>query len=197
MVATLPVALVAFSVLLHSAPAPKPPNQDTYDAADKNSVRSNGALLTASVSVEETKDGPAIHVSWSLDYKGPRQPLVIYTPSLAVANSGTRVHFFAEDAKSKLYHGHVTSCPPPLGPLIFGKLQFMTVKAGEAGTGKLVIPVDKVRATFGDRLQALGESPTLRLQLFHEPTERGKRFDLDAWTGELCSKVLLVPLKKW
>jgi hypothetical protein len=44
-----------------------------------------------------------------------------------------------------------------------------------------------------DRQQA----PPLWLQVRHQPHDRGIAHSLDAWTGELYSRVLRVPLKRW
>jgi hypothetical protein len=71
-------------------------------------------------------------------------------------------------------------------------------QVGADSGGTLVLPVTKINETYQHKHGDYAiESPVLRFQLEHAPFDRGQRQELDAWTGKLYSKVVLLPLKHW
>ncbi len=54
-----------------------------------------------------------------------------------------------------------------------------------------------VRTRVADEERGRDPPARIRVQLEHKPSDRGARFTLDAWTGDLYTKVLEVELDKW
>ncbi|MCI0378015.1 MAG: hypothetical protein L0215_10435 [Gemmataceae bacterium] len=173
-------------------------SEEFYKRRDEQAKRWNGALLEATASIAKGKDGQELHIHWSIDYNGPRPPLTILEPSLTRPISiQTVVVFYAEFKDGKRYPFQFAA-PSALGFRIPEAGWFVTAEKGKKATGTLILSLAKIKERYqfkhGD--YSIG-SPVLRLQLEHSPSERGQAGELDAWTGTLYSKVVLVPLKGW
>ena len=162
-------------------------------------VRTSGVLLEATaVRAKEDAKGDTIEIDWELDYTGRRPPLVILEPSLSRATAEQTVAVFYALGKNGKVHEVEMKSPHPVG---FGFSTpaewFATVEKGKTATGTLTLSARDAGARF-KRLwpdQFDDTAPEVRVQLMHNPKDRGG--DLDAWTGTLHSVVREVPLKKW
>ncbi|MCI0641468.1 MAG: hypothetical protein L0Y72_04380 [Gemmataceae bacterium] len=171
-------------------------SEEFFKRCDEQAKRWNGALLLATASIAKGKDGQELHIHWSIDYNGPRPPFTILEPSLArPISSQTTVRYYAEFKDGKRYPFQIAA-PSPLGFSIPQPGWFVTAEKGEKASGTLVLSLARIKERYqfkhGD--YAI-ESPVLRFQLEHTPSARGQNGHLDAWTGQLFSKVVLVPIK--
>ena len=161
--------------------------------------RVNGVLLKAQMSAHPRNNPTVLQVGWTVDYTGARQPLVILKPSTTEATGQTRLIVYAEDARGRP-HQYTIHAPTPQGMYVSKKQWFVTVPKGESASGVIRASVADVRSFFlkhwPDRFDAK-IAPRLSIQLVHAPTDRGEAHNLDAWTGQLWSKVLKVDLKSW
>jgi hypothetical protein len=201
---SLVVALLALGVLplcpAQEKPGrdPKAENQEFYKVRSALAGRRAGAMLQATVAIADGPDrAEEIQLNWTLDYTGPRPPLIILRPSLEDGTAGqTRVILYAEGKDGRVYEGQLES---PTPPLVQGtpKEWFLTIPPGKTATGELKISARRVADCFQQPWpkQFDDTPPILHVQLIHKPHHRGG--DLDAWTGELYTPVLKVPLKKW
>src|SRR5262245_56565936 len=172
------------------------PNQKVLDQRNQLAGRKNGTLLLATVSVVKADAGDSIEVAWTLDYNGPRPPLVIVKPSRSCG--ATTVTFFAESASGEL-------CTVDLFTVsAFGNYarenDFLVVDAAARESGVIVVPINELRLAFEKKYspQIARKPPkTLYVQLKHTPSDRGTKYELDAWTGALATSVTKVPLRKW
>jgi hypothetical protein len=88
------------------------------------------------------------------------------------------------------------------GPLLSSlapKEWFRTVEKGKQGAGTMLISVAKLRQFYEGHWpdQFGAAAPVVRVQLRHKPFDRGVAFDLDAWTGEVYTPLIRIPLEKW
>ncbi|MCI0378014.1 MAG: hypothetical protein L0215_10430 [Gemmataceae bacterium] len=173
-------------------------SQEFYKTCDELAKRWCGALLEATASIAKGKDGQELRIHWSIDYNGPRPPFTILEPSLTRAISNqTTVKFYAESKDGKRYAFEIAA-PVPLGVSIPQPGWFVTAQKGEKATGTLVLSLARIKERYQHRHgDYSSESPVLRFQLEHTPSARGQNGQLDAWTGQLFSKVVLVPIKHW
>ena len=185
------------------APAAGAPKQDPfYEIRSSLHRRTNGVRLVAAASVSGT-DAGTIEIKWSLDYEGPRPPLVILAPGLENATNGqTQVLVYAQVKGGKRADAHEMTLGSPVQLDIFWvpKDWFLTVEKGKTATGAIPIRVSDIRKFFvknwPERFKE-DPPPEVRIQMVHKPTERGQEYALDAWTGELYSAVVPIELRKW
>ena len=193
------IATIIVCVPLLSFGADAPKDDPFYKIRSELNRRTNGAMLVATASASET-DADRIEIQWSLDYDGPRPPLTILRPSLELATcSQTQVIVYARPAGGRP-HEMILSSPLQHGKYWAPQGWFVTVEKGKTTTGVIPIRVSEIKAFFlknwPDRFRE-SPPPEVRIQLVHRPTDRGGQYNLDAWTGELYSAVILVELKKW
>ena len=193
------IVAALFFVPLAACGADGTEDDSLYKARSSLSRRLNGAKLVATAAVSGA-DADKIEIRWSLDYEGPRPPLVILTPSLSLATDGqTEVIVYAQPKGGK---PHEMRLRAPIQPDKFWvpKDWFLTVEKGKTAQGLIEVRVAEVKEFFvknwPERFKE-GPPPQVRIQLAHNPTERGQAHGLDAWTGELCSAVVLIELKTW
>jgi hypothetical protein len=165
------------------------------------SGRKNGVRLEAIASVAGQRDTPEIRVKWTLDYTGPRHPLIILEPSLSHPSLGqTSVVCGAVGRDKRVYlctvSGREYSEPGLNAP---GRNRFLTLPKGETGTGTVDFPAAVIRDYYRKHWpEQFGDTPPeLRVKLAHWVTERGEGFGLDAWTGQVNTGFLRVDLPKW
>jgi hypothetical protein len=183
-------------------PAPKQdfrgPNREFYKGRSTLAKRGFGVLLQATAKAAAKPNAPdEITIQWTLDYTGPRPPLIILEPTLERETEGqTAALFYAEGPDQKVYTYQVDSPSPVILTGVPDKW-FLTVDKGKAATGRISIPAVKVRIGFQATWpEIFGETPpVLHVQLWHKPRFRGG--DMDAWTGELFSPVLGLAVNKW
>lgn len=188
-------------------------------------VRKNGVLLTGRVEIKsEPRKGDLIILHWSLDYNGPRQPLNILKPTLARPAAGQTYvlfHFVDDDGQIIGPNGrpylvaiHANHAPDTWWP--FSKEDFLEIKKGETAKGALQViyghqlaslarekwpqkfqrfPVGRLFVELRHNPDARGESVLIRPVDFSSQ-ELGELVDLDAWTGQLQTDLLEIPLKK-
>lgn len=175
----------------------KEPFEEHLAQLKKLSKRVNGVLLSATA---EAKND-SIEIKWSLDYDGPRPPLIIQKP-MYPGNTwyATKIHILVRGAKSEVRAVQFTApygpgLPPPLT-----KEDYVTVEKGKSTSGNMSLAVAEVKARLVKEFPALaGAMPPKEvfIQLEHSPTQRGEQFTVDAWTGRLHSLPSKVTLKKW
>lgn len=182
------------------APDQAKKNEDFYKGRSALGRRANGVRLQVATVAPAGDKGDEIRLDWTLDYEGPRPPLIILEPSLERDTGGQTVVVFYAESKDRRPHGYDMASPPNVGRGAFSpKNFFIAVEKGKQGSGAITVPIAKLReyytkhwpAQFGDVV------PVLWVQLRHKPFDRGSGFDLDAWTGEVYSPVVKVPLPKW
>lgn len=175
-------------------------NQLLYKGRSSMAKRFAGARLRAKASVVPKQGKPdEIIIDWTLDYNGPRPPLIILKPSLEVKSRGqTEVIFYAEGKNGYPYEFHHKS-PAPLYTIQNRTIDdYLIIDKGKTAAGKIRVSMEWVRFFFQLYLhpsQYGKEPPVIHVQLRHKPYERMDV--LDAWTGELYSKVHKVNVKKW
>lgn len=161
--------------------------------------RENGVQLKATVEVRETNGEAEILLHWAIDYDGPRPPLVILKPTLEPALSAQcAVIFYPFWADGKDYPVP-SHWPTPDKSAQIGKEHFLTLRAGEVGRGTLRVMASRLREELRKRWPdqlVKSAPPWLYVRLHHDPTVRGERHDLDAWTGSLQTELITVPLAK-
>jgi hypothetical protein len=100
---------------------------------------------------------------------------------------------YLEDSDNRIHEidivGHILPTIYPPAP----KEWFITVDKGQFGKGTITVELAVIRLRFANQCKGnVGPLSKLRIQIQHQPYERG--FDLDAWTGQLWSPVILVRL---
>ena len=71
---------------------------------------------------------------------------------------------------------------------------------GEKAQGDILVPVSQVKEHLLKHWPNDFDKqrpPDIRVQLEHRPSDRGAMYSLDAWTGNLYTKVLEVGLEEW
>lgn len=178
-------------------PKPKDPFEEHLALLKEVSQRTNGVLLTATAEIKDD----SIEIKWTLDYDGPRPPLIIQKPMYpGNARAATSIRIVARGVKPRVLSVQFVArrggpgFPPPLT-----KDDYTTVEKGKTATGKTSLPVADVKARFiKDFPEHSGETPPKEVfvQLLHLPTERGEQFDYDAWTGGLYSLPVRLSMAK-
>lgn len=158
--------------------------------------RENGVLLAAEVVVE----GRRAELRWTLEYDGPRPPLIILDPALDNPTEGqTEVLVYAVGKDDYLCEKSYKSVVPVPGVRTIP--DFLTIPRGERKAGAILLHLADLRAHFYGNWPTRfgGPPPPMFVQLRHSPKWRdyGLR-SLDAWTGELYTKVVSFPkLSEW
>ena len=191
---------------LHAADVDKPVQVDLDDLLKREfvSYRNGLSLEVTHAEIVEAGKKKQIHVHWVLRYSGKRWPLIVLRPSLEDYTYGdTRVGLYARGSDSgKAYCVSFKSAGNPFVRRPDGRKDwFLEIdeKRGKA-TGVIKINLDAAKkllpedyaADFGKDL-----SPMLYIQLEHLPRDRSGMLELDAWTGELRSKLVKVEGKAW
>jgi hypothetical protein len=184
--------------LLHGAGPATEHHEKRIEADRKAAVRVNGAQLRATVEVRKTREDTEILLHWSLDYTGPRQPLIILKPTLDDPYYGEcAVVFHAIGFDGKDYP--ITLHPPSFrDPFLNPDKTFITVRPGEVGRGTLIVSAARVTKEIRKEWAVqFGKAAPRHLyaQILHTPWQRGAGKHSDAWTGELQTQWLTVPLK--
>jgi hypothetical protein len=157
--------------------------------------RENGAKLTiANAAISGQGEARRFTLDWSIDYTGPRPPLVILTPTFQWPTHGqTKLYFVrrGEAGKAKpFWVATVTEDGPGPG----GRPPFSISKDGKPVASLLFVPIRLLRKA-ADR--DVDTAEPLYVQMLHQPTDRGLwggKDDLDAWTGTLWSNPLQVKI---
>ena len=164
----------------------------------------NGVTVRIEVKPVPAEKPDAVEAEWVLKYSGPRPPLVILPPSLTdgVKDRETELMFFATGKSGKTY-GYGYRNPVDLFGVLPGDApanSFLTLKAGEGGRGTLLVKTadlrDNLRKREPDEFDRT-RPPKLHVKLYLNPTDRGAKHGLDAWTGELESNIVPLTLAKW
>ena len=153
-------AVVGVLPLLMTAPAPAPAKPKTeferrWESVTNNGKRVNGARLTAKVK-EYTAE--KLVLEWSIDYDGPRSPLVIITPTYEEGRTlmplTAGIEFFAEGSDGNLVMQYHVNVPRTLDGMIYSTAQYkpkefyLTVPKGKPVTGTAEAPFARVVANF-------------------------------------------------
>ena len=173
-----------------------PADRKFFDGQDVLAVRGWGTLLEATAGLEVSREGKSVVIKWSLDYDGPRPPLIILKPSLIGTGGQTRAIVFAYGADGvrrrldKFLSGGGMMGPP--------EHFFVRIDKGKKATGKLEIQLSVIKSGLQKKWPEVFQNcpSVLYLQLEHSPTDRGKNSQ-DAWTGNLWSKVLELKVDNW
>jgi hypothetical protein len=153
------------------------------------------ALVITKAQVSSKEDQLLLKVEWALEYKGERWPLVILEPSLFRPTAHqTSLEIVAKGKSGK---GYACTCSSPESPgaaffEVSSRKDWFIKVTKEKGKveGSMEIDISEVRS------QLLEEYPDefdkefkqdLYLQFYHQPIDRAKHLDLDAWTGEILS----------
>ncbi len=116
----------------------------------------NGVLLQASVRIQPRQDADKIVLDWTLDYEGPRSPLIILEPSLEFTTRGQTVLMFLAKGKNGIVHAFDVASPnpdpfrsPAMGSPSWAKKEwFVTIDKKKALTRSLDVSARKVRDHF-------------------------------------------------
>lgn len=181
------------------------------ESSKKFSTRVNGVKLDATVEVirpddrgrakdrqKSDRSEASLAFHWTLDYDGPRQPLIILKPSLELpTNRQTTVEFiaFASNMADATFAIH---SPTPRHPIALDQPFFMTVPAGTAARGTILVEAEAIKRRLKtERVQKRVQSTPafLLARLRHCPFDRGRRNCLDAWTGELQTRLFLLSVE--
>lgn len=209
------LALAAGTVGLSAAPqdrwpGPKPPRPEhppetAKQLAEKygrNQKRVNGVKLAIEAKPAVVKGERVIEVAWTLDYTGPRHPLIVARPDLrAVTGSTLSVYYDGDDGFGWGVHFS------PLHPgdlLLLSAADFARADGAKPITGTLRVSVDKLNVALkaDGRKRPLQPGEAVWLRLHHTPLDRGDLYVgkreqdpiLDAWTGDLSSNAVSVTL---
>lgn len=176
-----------------------------YEIRSARGKRFAGARLRAMISaVPKPKTADEIRIDWTLDYNGPRPPLIVLKPSLETPGMSsvdkTVVLFYAEGKDGRIYQLELKTPAPFVGGLVggVGKDTFLKIAKGKTATGTIRISARKVSAYYQNywpKQFDFNTPPILRVQLLHQPYHRFG--PMDAWTGRLFTKMHKVELKKW
>ena len=167
--------------------------------------------ITAEIKSDPTHKIDMIHIKWTLDYTGPRPPLVIQKPMYPEHSyEATRIRVMAP-GKSRLVptvHLECIASTPHLRHLYFpvpAKI-FVTIDKGKTASGLITVPMGAVKYELFRRwAKEIGDAPpaALYVQLLHFPKQRGEELNLDAWTAGtstgsgLYSAPVKVNVSKW
>jgi hypothetical protein len=172
--------------------------EETYNLylreTKRPAVRRNGVLMTAKAEVKDGKEQKLL-VHWTLDYDGPRWPLIIVKPSLSIGYRGiTSILFYAFGKDKEVRVFSVQAMEWSEVPFNF-KSDYVTAEKGKPAQGILEVPIKQIkeeaRRKYPGDWQPF-ESASLYLRLSHNPGKRGEEYGLDAWTGYLSTQ--LVPI---
>jgi hypothetical protein len=181
---------------------------------DKKYWVTNGVEMDVTVQTLHRKEkATEIEFTWTLTYTGPRPPLIILEPSLTQPSAvQTYVRFFAIPKGAKQGRAAAHGSPswldlkkPGEAPKLEDlnrQLRFVTVEKEKSAKDTTSFPVEKLKKRLLDDFPNEFDAdtpPELWVKFVHNPRDRGDiGRSLDAWTGELKSRILAVPeLKGW
>jgi hypothetical protein len=199
------VIVLCVSLLKGAQDRPKQANRDEafFKLRSSQAGRQIGVLLRATAeAVARPGSADLIKIHWTMDYTGPRPPLIILKPDLdhPTPTKLTRLLVYARGKDGRLYEYELTN--PTRSALDFApalaKDWFLTIPKGKTGSGDLTLPADRIGKYFRQQWpeQFGAAPPPLYLQLIHSPEGRGGDGE-DAWTGVLHTPVFPVTVKKW
>ena len=187
----------------------KPMWQEFIEQSKREDVsgRKNGVLLQSQVSVKKKGMGGVVLIHWLLDYNGRRPPLTIIKPSLDIETLGQcAVEFFPVDKDGNAHGVNIQPDPKGVDLTWLGftlgnpaRERFITVKKGEEAQDTLEVPLAKVEAIVREKhADKFRKFPPdlMFVRLRFRPSSRGEPHELDAWTGELLTPLVRVPLEK-
>jgi hypothetical protein len=209
--------LLSFVILLGlvspSAGEANAPNADRGSSVDLHKLpsvrvrRVKGVRLRAKAVVQRRLHADDIKIVWTLDYKGPRNRVILLEPSLELETNGdTKVAFYARGKDGRTYGVHVESqhTPPSFTSIpsihMPKREWFVTLKKGKRVSDSITVSARKVRDHFTEKYPrqfGARKPPALYFQLYHAPSYTGYGFGIKAWTGKLVTPVMKVRLKKW
>lgn len=190
------------SVLFAGDPAAqeKPsPYAGYFKDRGRMAARVNGLLLQVSIASNAEPKLALTKVDWKLDYTGKRSPCNVLEPSMNRATSGqTEIIVYAEGAgglRDVTVAARFTKCQ-----YFAERAWFVSIPEGQAVTGSFEFDLTEAKELLLKRFPRdfrADKAPVLYIQVCHKPSDRGAGFDLDAWTGELWTPVIRLPLKQW
>lgn len=194
---------------ISSAEDPKPDAKEQLEKfireLHQRSGRVNGAELTITAEVKDD----IVHIKWTLDYTGFRQPLIIQKPMYPEYSYGaTNVLFIVQGGKNPANPivGFTGTTTTGREPIRAPKELFITVEKGKEALGMIKVPVAEVKKQLLAKWpEYISDEPlaALYVQMRHFPKERGEDLNLDAWTagGNSWSGLYSAPVKvmvsKW
>jgi hypothetical protein len=192
----------------NAVPVPKSRTEfeEYWDSARQQGKRRNGARITATV---EKQTAELLVIRWSIDYEGPRSPLVILTPTLDNGKSLMRwqagFRFNAEGSDGKVYQQYFTSAPrTPDGKVMLmmteyrDKSEYLIIPKDKPASGTAEAPFKLAEAYKRDFPKAMTSAPkNLFVQFYHGPYDRAEQLGVDAWTGNLITEPIRLEPKGW
>jgi hypothetical protein len=151
--------------------------------------------------------------NWTLDYTGPRSPLIILEPSL-IRRTSFQTHVECYAFPKGKTEGRAVKIGSPLAPHFLGGVSllqpgnehlapdwFRWIEKDKPATGTTTLQVSKVREGLQGKYPNEFDPkspPDLYLTFKHDPSERGELYSLDAWTGTVRGRMLFVDdAKHW
>jgi hypothetical protein len=148
----------------------------------------------------------SILVQWTLDYDGPRPPLIILRPEFPSDSLGcTYFSVFIPGLAEKPVAVRLEQDRGAEMFLGFPKERFISAQEGQTCSDSIVLPISRVKAALekaSPQFDKDNPPDQLYLQLHHNPRLRTnlrapQPDGLDAWTGDLSSNVVRIKLSKW
>lgn len=164
----------------------------------------NGIALRIKAKQVLVKGSNQIVVDWKVTYNGPRSPLVMLKPCLRGChrNGDTMLAIYVVGTDGEAHR--VWFCSPAksfwLMPAAPGPGCYLAARPGQPASGCLRVSTEQVRRhLLKHRPKAFDKklTPKAYAKLYHEPTERGEEYGLDAWTGQLESNLVPLKLERW
>lgn len=150
-----------------------------------------------------------VHIHWTLDYTGFRQPLIVQKPTYPeYSYDATSLFFILRGGKNPASPNVGLRGEPPgaHAPARAPKELFITVEKGKEASGLIKVPLAEVKKQVLDKWPEYTTDKLpieLYVQMLHFPKERGDDLNLDAWTagGSFRSGLFSAPVKinvlKW
>jgi hypothetical protein len=166
--------------------------------------RVNGLLLTIQAGQNIADHRDRIGVLWTLNYSGPRWPLIVLKPSLVLPTEGQTVLQFFATGKSGTTYAYEERSPDvynglPLRPRDWYVRLPDDQNEEESGVLGVELVTADLRRYFTRKLPQefdRAKPPPLHVRLIHWAGDRGYG-NRDAWTGRLWSDTVPVPLAYW
>lgn len=160
----------------------------------RTSSPSNGVDLKLEVITRKK----AIRLKWYLAYSGKRQPLIVLRPNLTSILTGQTELIFASGNGRETVHAKICTTPGIIA-VPFSKKAFITVKEDTVGSGVIGIakkPFLNLLQKHSTSRKAGEDTLVLLVRMIHRPSARGLGLNLDAWTGEVKSNVVMIKLNR-
>ena len=190
------------------APMPRPVSTQSYRKSLEEMTRAKGSVATGQdngvvLQVQAksrrlaTTNRQVLDFEWTISYEGPRKPLIILAPSLTNFTAGqTYVRFHAFPKGSEVGRSTVVASPNladkvgVINAIKFGlpREYYLTVRKKQQATGRETVPLNDLKQHYLKKYStefSATTAPDFYAELVHEPWDRGRVHDLDAWTGEL------------